>query len=207
MPGEGYGLQNPVAAILGFVDVATPNEIAHTNLEYLGFNGMTDGALAATGVFNAVPIAVQPGDVITNISILAGATAEATGTHAFAALYSGIAVPALLGQSADNTGAAAIAASAAFKFPLATVGGVAGTSYVVKPADAPNGFIYAGVAITAGTVPTVATITDAVAVDLQWNTNAPLFLSMTAGSALAGTPAATLASPAVKATIPVIVLT
>jgi hypothetical protein len=43
-----------------------------------------------------------------------------TGTHAWAALYSGIAVPALMAQSADNTGAAAVAASPGSTSTLAT---------------------------------------------------------------------------------------
>lgn len=175
------------------------NIAVRSNAEWLGISGMTDGALAATGVGCAVAIPVSDGDVISKISLIVGATAEATGTHAFAALYSGIAVPALLSQSVTDTGAASLAASARFTFTLAT-------PQLITPANAPNGFVYASIAITATTVPTAATVPVAAAVDYQWFPNGPLFLSATHGSALAGTAAATIASPTAKAVAPLVFL-
>ena len=172
---------------------------ARSNAYALGLSGDNDGALAATGVCNAVAVPVEVGDTISKISIFAGATAEATGTHAFAALYSGIAVPVLLAQSADNVGAAAIAASARFDFLLAT-------PVVITSAIAPNGFVYASVAVTAGTVPTAASVNTPTAVSYQWYATAPLFFSATHGSAVGGVAPATIASPAAKATTPIVVL-
>jgi hypothetical protein len=147
----------------------------------------------------AVAIPVEVGDTFTKISILAGATAEATGTHAISALYSGIATPALLAQSTDVTGAAAVAASAKYTFTLAS-------AVTVTAANAPGGFIYASIAFAAGTVPTALTFSIPTAVGYQWYSNGPLFLSATHGSSLTATMPATIASPAAKAVAPAVFL-
>jgi hypothetical protein len=195
-----FPVTSPFAKLTGLASNATQGNIAvRSNMEWFGLANPTDGALAATGVGCAVPIPVENGDVISKITILAGATAEATGTHAFAALYSGLATPALLAQSADNTGAAAVAASAAFTFTLAT-------PQTITATNAPNGFVYASIAVTATTVPTAAVVSIPTAVGYQWFTNGPLFLAATHGSALAGTAATTIASPAAKAVAPLVFL-
>ncbi len=175
------------------------NIAVRSNAEWLGISGMTDGALAATGVGCAVAVPVEWGDVISAIDLLAGATAEGTGTHAFAALYSGLATPALLAQSADETGAAAVAASVKHAFVLTS-------SVLITPQNAPGGFVYASISITAATVATAATVPVAAAVDYQWFAGGPLFLSATHGSSLAGTAAATIASPTAKAVAPIVFL-
>lgn len=195
-----YPVTHSIAKLLGFAANATQGNVGvRSNLEWFGLANPTDGALAATGVGCAVPIPVEVGDTFTKISILAGATAEATGTHMFAALYSGIAVPALLAQSADNTGAAAVAASARFDYTLAS-------PVTVTSANAPGGFIYASIAITAGTIPTAAVVSIPTAVGYQWYTSGPLFLSATHGSALGATAAATIATPSAKAVAPIVFL-
>ena len=182
-------------------NVTQSNLPARSNAEYLGFGGWTDGALAATGVSCSVPIPVDPGTIITNVKVIVGATAEATGTHSFVALYSGIATPALLGQSTDDTGAASFAASAVKTVALTT-------PYLVKPTDVPNGFLYATVCITAGTIPTAAVMATATAVTYQLNSStAPLGHSLTHGSAQGATAAATIATPSAKAVAPIIGLT
>lgn len=194
-----YPLTHPLSKLFGSYNASQSNIALRSNAEWFGLSGISDGALAATGVGCAVAIPVEPGDVISKISVFVGATAEATGTHAFAALYSGLAVPALLAQSADNTGAAALAASGRFDFTLAT-------AQIVTPQNAPNGFVYASVAITATTVPTVMSVATPTAVGYQLYTTAPLFFSATHGSALGATAPATIASPAAKAVAPVVVL-
>lgn len=195
-----YPEANPYVSLLaGLNNVVNPTVPYFSNMSY-GFGNITDGALAATGVGCFVPIPVDVGSVISKVSILAGATAEATGTHMFAAIYSGIAVPALLAQSADNVGAAAVGASARFDFTLAT-------AQLITSALAPSGFIYAGLAVTAGTVPTAASVATPTGINYQWTTTSPLFLSLTAGSALGATAAATIASPAAKAVAPIVILT
>lgn len=205
MPGDlasgFYGMSNPVKSALGAVNVAVPgDQRACSNGEVLGLGGLSDGALAATGVLCAVPIPVDVGQTITKVSVYVGGQAEGTGTHAFAAIYSGIAVPALLRQSTDLTGATAVGpVNARFDFTLST-------PYMITATDAPNGFIYAGVAVTATTVPTVASSATPTAINYQLGANSPLFLSLTAGSALGATAAATIASPAAKAVAPIITL-
>lgn len=195
-----YPVTSPLATLTGFASNATQGNIAvRSNLTWFGLGNPTDGALAATGVGCAVAIPVEVGDTFTKISILAGATAEATGTHMFAALYSGIAVPALLAQSADNTTAAAVAASARFDYTLAS-------PVTVTNATAPGGFIYASIAVTAGTVPTAMVVSAPTAIGYQWYSTGPLFLSATHGSALGATAAATIASPSAKAVAPIVFL-
>jgi hypothetical protein len=201
LPRGRYPITNPLAKALGLQsNIAQGNLALRTNAEFFGgFAGLTDGALAATGVACAVPIPVEVGDTITKISIVAGATAEATGTHAFAALYTGLAVPTLIGQSVDNTGAAAVAASARFDFTLAT-------PQTISQAQAPGGFIYASIMVAGGTIPTAAVYGTPAGINYQWFTSQPLFLSLTHGSALTATAPATIASPAAKAVAPLVFL-
>jgi hypothetical protein len=199
-----YGQANPFVAMLGLKNATNASVPARSNLEYLGMSTLTDGALAGSGILAAVPIPVDPGTVVSNITIVVGATAASTPTHSFAAIYSGIATPALIAQSADGT-TAAIAASGVFNFTI--------TPTVITAAQAPNGYIWAGVSITASTVPTAAAISTPTAVGYQWFTgsttpkgSSPVGLSVTAGSALNGTAAATIASPSAKAVAPIIIL-
>lgn len=197
-----YPQFNPFMALLGqLTNVAQGDIPARSNLEYFGAGNLVDGALAATGIGCAVPIPVDVGTVISKISILTGATAGGTMTNQFAALYVGSGTaPALIGQSTDTT-SAAIGAKALLGWSLTTPVAITST-------HAPNGFVYALIAITATTVPTAATVATPAGINYQWNgTASPLFLSLTAGSALAGTAAATIASGAAKAVAPIVILT
>jgi hypothetical protein len=176
--------------------VQQANRSIRTNMEWFGLANPTDGALAATGVGCAVPIPVEIGDRLSKIAVLVGATAGGTPTHSIAALYSGIAVPALLAQSKDGA-EGAIAASGQFGFTLES-------EVEITQANAPGGFIYASIAITATTVPTAAVVSTPTAIGYKWFTGGPLFLSATHGTALAGTAPATIASPAAKAVAPLV---
>lgn len=189
---------NAINSLIQQFNVNDPVKFGRSNAHAFGLGGLADGALAATGVLAAVPIPVQPGDEFAKVLLPIGATAAGTPTNSFAALYSGIGVPALLGQSKDGT-SAAIAKEKLFTFSLEA-------PVLITAANAPNGFIYAGVSITATTVPTAATSATPAAINYPWGTNAPLFFSLTAGSALAGTAAATIASPAAKAVAPILIL-
>ena len=195
--------QHPINRAFGnLTQIGNSARPARSNAYFMGgVDGLSDGALAATGIGCFVPVPVQVGDVITAISIQVGATAGGTMTHQFAALYSGIATPALLAQSTDTT-SAAIGASAIATWTLAN-------PVTITAAMAPNGFVYAEVAITASTVPTAAAFSTPTAVGYQIAgvSTSPLFQSATAGSALAGTAAATCASPAAKAVAPLVILT
>ncbi len=195
-----YPQTNPNWMLSGdATNIANPTIPVRSNLEYTGLANPTDGALAGTGVACFVPIPVEPGTVISKISLVIGATAGGTITNQFCAIYSGIATPALIGQSTDTT-SAAIAASGLATWTLTA-------AQQITTAQAPQGFIYAGIAVTATTVPTALTVSIPTAVGYKWFTGGPLFLSATAGSALAGTAAATIASPAAKAVAPIIFLT
>jgi hypothetical protein len=199
-----YGQANPMWSWLGQpANVANPSVPAFSNL-MSPMIGLSDQAAAlATGVATAVAVPVDPGTVITKITVMVGATAESGGTHAWGALYSGIATPALLAQSTDNTGATAIGASAAFSFTLAT-------PQLITPAIAPNGFVYASIMVaqSAGAVPSLTAISSfAAAVAYPWFTTSPLKMAaITHGSSLTGTAPATIASPAAQAVTPIVFL-
>lgn len=202
-----YPQYNPWLAMLGLTNATTSDVPARSNLEYLGLSTITDGALAASGVICAVPVAVDQGTVISAISIVVGGTAASTPTHQFAALYQGTgAAPLLMAQSTDTT-TAAVAASGVYTFTLATAQTITNT-------NAPNGFVYAAVSFTGTTVPTAAGVSVPTAVGYQWFTStttpkgsSPLGFALTSGSSVGGAATATLASPAAKAVAPVVVLT
>lgn len=163
---------------------------------------VTDVAAAlVTGVMTLVPIPIDLGVNISKIAMFIGASAASTPTHQFAALYSGTLTTAtLLGaQSADGL-TAVQAASARFDFTLP------GSGYTIQPADAPFGYIYAGISTTGTAVASLRGAAWATAVQYADYGNAPLFMAGTVGSALAGLAPATvtLASVSKIATIPVI---
>lgn len=190
-----YAVTAPVKKFTGGAgNVTQGNLSARSNSEWLGWAGVTSTALAATGVALAVAIPVEYGDVITTVSLPIGATAT-TPTHSWAALYSGIAVPALLAQSADGTTVQTFTANTTVTFTLAS-------PVVVTPVNAPNGFLYASVQVTSGGSPTSGAVTVATAVQYQYFANSPLFLAASHGSGLTATAPATIASPTTVATIP-----
>lgn len=202
-----YPLANPFQGLLGGLsNVAQGNVPAYTNLNY-GIGNWTDGALAGSGVAAIVACPVDPGVTITKVSILVGATGGSTPTHQFAALYAGTGTaPALLGQSTDATTTTIPAAVPGTSTGL--ISWTLTTPQTVTATQAPNGFIYVAVAITASTVPTALAMATPNGINYQAvGTTSPLYLSMTAGSALAGTAAATIASPTQKAVAPVVILT
>lgn len=194
-----YPATHPLSKLLGAYNATQGNIAIRSNIEWLGIGNLTDGALAATGVATAVPIPVEVGDQFTKITILVGGTAASTPTHSAAALYSGIATPALVGSQSVDTTTTAIAASAAFVYTLPS-------PVTVTATNAPYGFIYASLTGTATAVQTAASIGTPTAVGYQWLTNAPLFLAATHGSSLNGTMPATIASPAAKAVAPIVFL-
>jgi hypothetical protein len=199
-----YALQNPLLALVGgLVNAVNPVVPARSNAEW-SVGNMTDGALAGTGVLAFVPVPVDVGSTVSKVSFVVGNTAAATPTHQFAAVYAGTGTaPALLAQSADATTMAIAAQSGIVTYTLAT-------PQVITTTNAPNGFIYAGISITAGTVCTALSVGTPTGINYQWqvaSATSPLFLAGTAGSALAGTAAATIASASAKAVAPVLFLT
>lgn len=195
-----YPVTNPLFSAFGQTANASQANVAlRTNAVVTGLNALTDGAALTTAVATAVAIPVEVGDVITKVTVFVGATAAGTPTNSFAALYSGVAVPALLGQSVSG-GVAAIAASGAFVFTLAT-------PISVTAANAPLGFIYASVVVAATATPSLASTTVATAVAYKWFANAPLGLGALAhGAALSTTAPATITGQTAQAVTPIVVL-
>lgn len=150
--------------------------------------GLDDVATAATGVMCSVALYLQDGDLVSNLTFISGATAAATPTNYFAALYNG--AGALLAQSADQL-TAAWAADTAKTLALATA------QRITK-----SGIYYAALSVTAGTVPTLVGSTCAKPF-LTGEGN----LAQTSGSALTGTAPATIATPAFKRAVPLVIAT
>lgn len=150
--------------------------------------GLDDVATAATGVMCSVAIYLQDGDLISNLTWISGATAAGTPTNYFTALYNG--AGALLAQSADQL-TAAWAADTAKTLALATA------QRITK-----SGIYYAALSVTATTVPTLVGTAGAKPV-LTGEGN----LSQTSGSGLTGTAPATIATPAFKRTVPLVIAT
>lgn len=197
--GGSWPVTYPFRKLTGLAGlVAQSNVSVRSNAEWLGIAGLTDGALAATGVGCVVAVPVETGDTISRVSILVGATAGVTMTNQFAAIYSGTTTPTLLGQSTDTT-SAAIAASGLAGWSLAA-------AQTVTSTNAPFGYVYALIAITAATIPTAAVASTPAAVGYKWFPNGPAFLSATAGSALAGAAPATLPAATAKAVAPLVFL-
>lgn len=193
-----YPQSNPYMALLGQAsNVANPTLPVRSNLEF-GLGNPSDGALASSGVFAFAAVPVEPGTIITKVSILVGATPASTPTHSFAAIYGFHAsAPPLIAQSTDGT-TTAVPASAKFDFTL-----TAATQ--ITTAHAPYGYIYAGVMFTGTAIPTALSIATPTAIQYAWTTNAPLGLGGTSGSSLTTTAAATL-TYAAKAVTPVVIL-
>lgn len=133
-------------------DAGLPSSLStfyRTNLPRFGlYDSASDaGHVAlATGIMTAVPVKLVAGDIITNINFVTGATAGATITDSWAALYGPAATAAgqlLLAQS-TTTGAGALAANTAITKPLTA-------AYTVPT----TGIYYVGISVTAATVPTL----------------------------------------------------
>lgn len=150
--------------------------------------GLDDVATAATGVMCSVALYLQDGDLITNLTFISGGTAAGTPTNHFAALYN--TAGALLAQSADKL-TEAWAADTAKTFALATA------QRITK-----SGIYYAALSVTATTVPTLAGTVGAKPF-LTGEGN----LSQTSGSSLTGTAPATIATPAFKRAVPLVIAT
>lgn len=200
-----YGNQNPAWALFGQqTNVAQSDIPARSNSEWFGISGaVATNALVSTGVGAAVAVPIDFGTTVSKVSIFITATAAGTPSHQFAALYAGTgAAPALIAQSTDAT-SGAMAANGPFSFTLTT-------PQTITQAQAPNGFIYVSLSVTASSVPTVVTVTGPTVG--AWGTmvpptGAPLFYSATHGSSLAGTAASTITSQTNIAATPVVYLT
>lgn len=203
MPGDIVGGRYPLSYSFGKLLGSSSNSAqgnlgVRCNAEFGVLGSLQDAAAGLTsGTATLVPVPVELGDVFQFVDVFSGATAAATPTHSWAALYNSAGV--LLGaQSVDGT-SAAIAASARFTFTL-------GSKYIVQSTDAPGGFLYAAISATAGTVPSLVSGTVPTAVQYALYTGAVPFLAANSGSALGATAPATvtLGSATKQATVPVV---
>lgn len=150
--------------------------------------GLDDVPAAATGVMCSVAIYLQDGDLISNLTWISAGTAGATLTNQFAALYSG--AGALMAQSADGT-SGAWAADTAKAFALTTA------QRITR-----SGIYYAALAVAASTVPTLVG-----SIGAKPHLTGEGNLSQTSGSSLTATAPATIATPAFKRHVPLVIAT
>lgn len=158
--GPSTNLKSPIAQTLPFecaVSVITPS----------------------TGVMNVTSIYLTAGQTISNINFVSGSTAEGTGTHLLFCLYDDgrssttVNQLALLGQTADQTGAAALAANTNLGLALIT-------PYITTY----SGIYYVGFICAATTMPTLAGITRGSTASITVASATGAFYSGTAGSSL-----------------------
>lgn len=173
-----------------FINAGQPSAMFCENFgrEYIN----VDGAIGATTLLTCSRIGVYPGDTISKISVITGATAGATGTHNFFALYSDITVPALLVQSVD-TPIATPAANTVITNTLATPFVVPAQTYSLWVC-----FLFTG-----GTVPTLMGRTIGTVAAQMTALNA--LTGVTNGLAVTATGAAGATAPATMASITQIV--
>jgi hypothetical protein len=170
----------------------SPSSFRSESVSALDVN--TDLTAFTSAVMASVAVTVQPGDVVTNISFVSGATAGATLSNWWFALYDGSATPALLSQTADQT-SAAWAANTVKTLALAT-----------PQRFTSAGVVYAAVMVKASTVPTLlgALLPTATAAGAIVGSKV---LAQTSGSALTDTAPATIATPTTVAKVPLAILT
>jgi hypothetical protein len=177
---------------LGYLNSAPPVDATQTfyrsNLPRFPLDDVLESL--TSGVMTAVPLWLKAGDKVTNLSVLSGATAAATLTHWWFALYSSAATPALLAQSADQV-AAAWAADTWKTLALSAPQTITA-----------SGIYYAACMVAATTVPSLIGTRGAKAL-----VTGETVLGQTSGSALTATATATLAAPTAVRQLPLVVAT
>ncbi|MFH9403262.1 hypothetical protein ACH4JS_26455 [Streptomyces sp. NPDC017638] len=150
--------------------------------------GLDDVAALTSGVMTTAALYLQDGDLVSNLTAISAGTAAGSPTNWWFALYSG--AGALLGQTADQT-TAAWAADTAKTLALAS------SVRITR-----SGIYYVGIHVAATTVPTLLGCSAARPV-LTGEGN----LAQTSGSGLTATAPATIATPAVKRQVPLVIAT
>lgn len=168
----------------------SPSDFRASSMRQLDIN--SDLTALTTQVMTSVGVAIQPGELVTNITFKSGATAAGTPTNWWFALYS--AAGALLSQSADQTNTA-WAANTVKTLALATPQRVSSA-----------GWVYAAIMVKATTPPTLLGHSVALAGGSASILSSKV-LAQTSGSSLTDTAPATIATPTAVATVPFAVLT
>lgn len=179
-----YPVKNPQ-----WLSNGAPAGVFRESLPLGRLQAVSNMASPGTGVMLSVALPLQAGDVVTSLTFLSGATAAATPTNWWFALYDTAATAALLRQTADQlTGA--WAANTAKTVALAT-------AYTVPT----TGVYRAAVMVAAATPPTIAGVSLEAAAAAGAVASGQLILAQTSGSGLTTTAPATIATPTTVANV------
>ncbi|MFM9602685.1 hypothetical protein [Streptomyces turgidiscabies] len=162
-----------------------PNVFHRANLPRVGLDDVT---ALATGVMTSADLWLNEGDLVTSLTFMSAGTAAGTPTAYWFALYD--TAGALLSQTADQT-TTAWAADTVKTLALGTA------QRITK-----SGLYKAAINVTATTPPTLVGTVGAKPV-LSGEGN----LSQTSGSGLTTTAPATIATPAFKRQVPLVIAT
>lgn len=197
-----YGAYDPMWLIFGKPNNATQANLpARSNVWTQKLSKLEDGAIAATEVGNVIAVPVQEGDVISNVSVLVGATPGKLVTAGFAALYAGKKEGKLLAQSKTKNYGEGVKASEAYKFELEK-------PQTITSVNAPSGYVFAVIALTsAEAMATMISSPVPKACQYAWFTGGPEVLCGTAGTGLGATAEATLGTVTSSATGALVFLT
>lgn len=196
-----YPAQNPIWRLLGMPTNATQSDMpVRSNVDVLGLSTLVDMTTTATKKGPMVAIPVQEGDVFTKVGSLIGAKEGAAG-QAFFALYS---AP---GAKKEGKLLAQTTFSAAAQTKSVLFSGELESSVLITSANAPNGYIYAGL------VAETATVASQIGVEIPtvwsktpWFTGTPEALSVEATQKSAKVASETLATETAIAKVPFIFL-
>lgn len=153
----------------------------------------------ASGAMLSVSIPLMAGDIVTKISFRSGATAAATPTHYFFALYDPLGN--FIAQTADQT-STAWAADTTIDLALTTPYQVGATSGVAPTYYAGPGAYRVAISMAAGTIPSLVGVTlarSSVSTSI-YSTDKPL--AQTSGSGITATAPATIATPTASVVYP-----
>jgi len=179
--GGRWPQYNPIDRMLDLSNATQGNIPARSNVYYSGINVLTDSATAATkkGIFAAIP--VEYGDVIKNVSVLVGATEGKTGVKSFVALYGGATAPKGKGKLLAQSKVAEVALK-----PSKGLTTELEKSVLITSANAPFGYVYAGITVEATTIQTLVSFTAATGTQYEWFPGAPEALAVEAAQKGAG---------------------
>ena len=177
---------------MAYLRDGSPTGLVRSNLDRTDVG--SDTAAIATGTMLSASLYLHAGDVVTNLTFTSGATAGASLTHWFFALYDTQTTPALISQTADQV-AAAWAANTSKTLALAA-------PYMALT----SGFHQASVSVTASTVPSLIGIT-VLSKASSGVVSGQVVLAQTSGSALGATAPATITGASTATQVPYVVAT
>jgi hypothetical protein len=206
LPGGAYPLSYTFRKLTGLASNGAQSNLGvRSNLEWIGLGDLTDAAASlVTADMTVVAVPVEVGDTFSTVTVLVGNTAAGTPTHQWAQLYTGALTTAkAIGTQSTDATTTAIGAKTAYSFTLgSTVQITTGAG-----SDAPYGYIYVGIGMTATTVPSLVGGNVAANCQYPWFADSPLFFAGTISAAGASAPTSvTLASVSAIATVPAVFL-